>query len=113
MASNPRSSATSLMNGSKSNQSVDEMIDEIDKAIEKLSEKFTTVSSDIFSRMDEISTRLDSLEQSFMAVHVPGEISATGAEDGGVSGKQTPVPVIKENGENVSLVDASKNANAS
>lgn len=47
--------------------------------------------------MDEISARLDSLEQSILAAHVP-----TDAEDE----KKPVVPVIKENGEDIA--DSSK-----
>ncbi|KAK6526852.1 hypothetical protein TWF281_010049 [Arthrobotrys megalospora] len=76
--SNPRSSSTSLMNGqaapgsrapSSHPQSVDEVIADINSAIDKLTDKFTTASQEFFGRLDEISTRLDVLEQSILTSH--------------------------------------------
>ncbi|KAK6348935.1 hypothetical protein TWF730_009696 [Orbilia blumenaviensis] len=72
--SNPRTSSTSLMNGqatapSSHPQSVDEVIADINTAIDKLTDKFTTASQEFFGRLDEISTRLDVLEQSILASH--------------------------------------------
>ena len=48
--------------------------------------------------MDEISSRLDSLEQSIISAHVP---DSGGNEEGEERKSATPVPIIKENGEDV------------
>ncbi|KAK6508247.1 hypothetical protein TWF506_010344 [Arthrobotrys conoides] len=106
--SNPRTSATSLMNGqatpgthtpSSHPQSVDEVIADINGAIDKLTDKFTTASKEFFGRLDEISTRLDVLEQSILASHTneSGATTTTAAngnnveaELGGVLEKKEP-----------------------
>ncbi|KAF3216839.1 hypothetical protein TWF679_002680 [Orbilia oligospora] len=106
--SNPQTSATSLMNGqatpgsrapSSHPQSVDEVIADINGAIDKLTDKFTTASKEFFGRLDEISTRLDVLEQSILASHTnesggTAVTTANGnnveAELGGVLEKKEP-----------------------
>ncbi|EWC48573.1 hypothetical protein DRE_01795 [Drechslerella stenobrocha 248] len=82
------SSATSLMNGQQASstssrtpsshpQSVDEVIADINSAIDKLTDKFNTASQEFFGRLDQISTRLDTLEQSILAAHT----TENGADD--------------------------------
>ncbi|KAF3930658.1 hypothetical protein ABW19_dt0207007 [Dactylella cylindrospora] len=86
--SNPRSSTASLMNGPSSRatsthpQSVDEVIADINSAIDKLSDKFNSASQEFFTRLDEISSRLDTLEQSIMASHIPVEDDDKKKENG-------------------------------
>ncbi|EPS39247.1 hypothetical protein H072_6995 [Dactylellina haptotyla CBS 200.50] len=55
-------------------QSVDEVIADINTAIDKLTDKFNTASQEFFGRLDEISTRLDVLEQSILASHTTSEL---------------------------------------
>ncbi|KAK6333413.1 hypothetical protein TWF718_011225 [Orbilia javanica] len=124
--SNPRTSATSLINGqaaptsrapSSHPQSVDEVIADINTAIDKLTDKFTTASQEFFGRLDEISTRLDVLEQSILASHTnesAGNATAAAnsnnaeAEVGGTLEKSEPAgsdtaaataPAVAENKE--------------
>ncbi|KAF3903452.1 hypothetical protein ABW20_dc0104154 [Dactylellina cionopaga] len=102
--SNPGSSATSLMNGqapssraaSSHPQSVDEVIADINTAIDKLTDKFNTASQEFFGRLDEISTRLDALENSILAAHTTSEAGEDGSE------KTT----LKENGSDITTAEA-------
>ncbi|KAK6512143.1 hypothetical protein TWF481_001035 [Arthrobotrys musiformis] len=100
----PRTSSTSLLNGqaapgsrapSSHPQSVDEVIADINSAIDKLTDKFTTASQEFFGRLDEISTRLDVLEQSILSSHTAesGGTTTTNnieADLGGVLEKKEP-----------------------
>lgn len=98
-------------------QSVDEVIADINTAIDKLTDKFTTASQEFFGRLDEISTRLDVLEQSILASHTNesgGTAAATNSNNveadlGGTLEKKEPTgsdtatsaaaPAIAENKE--------------
>ncbi|KAK6533432.1 hypothetical protein TWF694_002372 [Orbilia ellipsospora] len=61
-------------------QSVDEVIADINTAIDKLTDKFNTASQEFFGRLDEISTRLDVLEQSILASHTTSEVGEENGE---------------------------------
>ncbi|KAF3908435.1 hypothetical protein ABW21_db0202035 [Orbilia brochopaga] len=88
------SSATSLMNGQQGSstssrapsshpQSVDEVIADINTAIDKLTDKFNTASQEFFGRLDEISTRLDTLEQNILAAHTTENGEEAEKKEGG------------------------------
>lgn len=45
-----------------------ELSREIDELLNKLTDKFSSVSTELFAKMDEMATRLDALESSLRAV---------------------------------------------
>ncbi|KAI1284513.1 heat shock factor binding protein 1-domain-containing protein [Xylaria sp. FL0933] len=59
--------------------SADELTTVVEELLNSLSSKFTTVSSEIFAKMDEMSRRLDNLEAALRANEekAPGSPSKT------------------------------------
>ncbi|KAI0810671.1 heat shock factor binding protein 1-domain-containing protein [Xylaria sp. FL0064] len=59
--------------------SADELTTVVEELLNSLSNKFTTVSSEIFAKMDEMSRRLDNLEAALRANEekAPGSPSKT------------------------------------
>ncbi|KAI1312806.1 heat shock factor binding protein 1-domain-containing protein [Xylaria venustula] len=51
----------------KTGKSSDELTIQVEELLNSLSSKFTTVSSEIFAKMDEMSRRLDNLEAALRA----------------------------------------------
>ncbi|KAL2179128.1 heat shock factor binding protein 1 [Thermothelomyces heterothallicus CBS 202.75] len=65
MASNNDSNATQSV--STSDEARGELTAQVDDLLNTLSNKFASVSSEIFAKMDEMSRRLDNLEAQLMA----------------------------------------------
>ncbi|KAI1164278.1 heat shock factor binding protein 1-domain-containing protein [Nemania serpens] len=63
MSSNKQEADTT----SNSGKSSDELTAVVEELLSSLSNKFTTVSGEIFAKMDEMSRRLDSLEAALRA----------------------------------------------
>ncbi|KAI0430800.1 heat shock factor binding protein 1-domain-containing protein [Xylaria sp. FL1042] len=63
----------------KTGNSADELTTVVEELLNSLSNKFTTVSSEIFAKMDEMSRRLDNLEAALRANEekAPGSPSKT------------------------------------
>ncbi|CAG8956184.1 hypothetical protein HYFRA_00012101 [Hymenoscyphus fraxineus] len=78
--SNNRLSMTSTNTDDTSLNASAELSVKIDDLLNQLSNKFAGVSSEIFAKMDEMSRRLDNLEQNLQASH-----DRSGSRDGKTS----------------------------
>ncbi|KAI3334309.1 heat shock factor binding protein 1-domain-containing protein [Ustulina deusta] len=70
---------TAGWSGKRRHKSADELTTVVEELLNSLSNKFTTVSNEIFAKMDEMSRRLDSLEAALRANEekAPGSPSKT------------------------------------